>query len=166
MIIWPGLYERFILEYYRQKHTYLTEVKAGQVKWNLTGDDSETMVRFLPIMRTDIMLRLKEKILIIDAKYYGRALQKQFDKYSLHSGNLYQIFTYVKNQDKDDTGDVAGILLYAKTDEDIALDFMFNMGGNKIGAKTLDLNKEFSLIAAQLDRLAEEFFNIAISPTM
>ena len=113
------LYERFILEYYRQEHTYLTEVKAGQVKWNLTGDDSETMVRFLPIMRTDIMLRLKEKILIIDAKYYGRALQKQFDKYSLHSGNLYQIFTYVKNQDKDDTGDVAGILLYAKTDEDI-----------------------------------------------
>ena len=136
------LYERFILEYYRQKHTYLTEVKAGQVKWNLTGDDSETMVRFLPIMRTDIMLRLKEEILIIDAKYYGRALQKQFDKYSLHSGNLYQIFTYVKNQDKDNTG------------------------GNKIGAKTLDLNKEFSLIAAQLDRLAEEFFNIAISPTM
>ena len=119
MIIWPGLYERFILEYYRQKYTYLTEVKAGQVKWNLTGDDSETMVRFLPIMRTDIMLRLKEKILIIDAKYYGRALQKQFDKYSLHSGNLYQIFTYVKNQDKDDTRDVAGILLYAKTDEDI-----------------------------------------------
>ena len=126
------LYERFILEYYRQKYTYLTEVKAGQVKWNLTGDDSETMVRFLPIMRTDIMLRLKEKILIIDAKYYGRALQKQFDKYSLHSGNLYQIFTYVKNQDKDDTGDVAGILLYAKTDEDIAPDFMFNMGGNQI----------------------------------
>ena len=74
------LYERFILEYYRQEHTYLTEVKAGQVKWNLTGDDSETMVRFLPIMRTDIMLRLKEKILIIDAKYYGRTLQKQFDK--------------------------------------------------------------------------------------
>ena len=166
MIIWPGLYERFILEYYRQKYTYLTEVKAGQVKWNLTGDDSETMVRFLPVMRTDIMLRLKEKILIIDAKYYGRALQKQFDKYSLHSGNLYQIFTYVKNQDKDDTGDVAGILLYAKTDEDIAPDFMFNMGGNQIGAKTLDLNKDFPLIAAQLDRLAEEFFKIPISPTM
>ena len=166
MIIWPGLYERFILEYYRQKHTYLTEVKAGQVKWNLTGDDSETMVRFLPVMRTDIMLRLKEKILIVDAKYDGRALQKQFDKYSLHSGNLYQIFTYVKNQDKDDTRDVAGILLYAKTDEDIAPDFMFNMGGNQIGAKTLDLNKDFPLIAAQLDRLAEEFFKIATSPTM
>ena len=95
---------------------------------------------------------------ITHTKYYGRTLQKQFDKYSLHSGNVYQIFTYVKNQDKDNTGNVAGILLYAKTDEDITPDCMFNMGGNQIGAKTLDLNKEFPLIAAQLDKLAEDYF--------
>lgn len=154
------LYEKFILEYYHQHHTYLSEAKAGQVKWDLVGDNSESMIRFLPVMQTDIMLRLKEKMLIIDAKYYGRTLQKQFDKYSLHSGNVYQIFTYVKNQDKDNTGDVAGILLYAKTDEDITPDVMFNMGGNQIGAKTLDLNKEFSLIAAQLDKIAEDYFGV------
>ena len=152
------LYEKFILEYYSQHHTYLSEVKAGQVKWDLVGDNSESMMRFLPIMQTDIMLRLNEKILIIDAKYYGRTLQKQFDKYTLHSNNVYQIFTYVKNQDKNNTGDVAGILLYAKTDEDITPDVMFNMGGNQIGAKTLDLNKEFSLIVAQLDKIAEDYF--------
>ena len=152
------LYEKFILEYYSQHHTYLSEVKAGQVKWDLVGDNSESMIRFLPIMQTDIMLRLNEKILIIDAKYYVRTLQKQFDKYTLHSNNVYQIFTYVKNQDKNNTGDVAGILLYAKTDEDITPDVMFNMGGNQIGAKTLDLNKEFSLIVAQLDKIAEDYF--------
>ena len=152
------LYEKFILEYYQQHHTYLSEVRAGQVKWNLAGDSSESMIRFLPIMQTDIMLRLKNQILIIDAKYYGKTLQQQYDKYTLHSNNIYQIFTYVKNQDKDNTGNVAGILLYAKTDEDITPDCMFNMGGNQIGAKTLDLNKEFSLIAAQLDKLAEDFF--------
>ena len=154
------LYEKFILEYYSQHHMYLTEVKAGQVKWNLVGENSESMIRFLPIMQTDIMLRLKERTLIIDAKYYGRTLQKQFDKYTLHSNNIYQIFTYVKNQDKDNTGDVAGILLYAKTDEDITPDVMFNMGGNQIGAKTLDLNKDFALIAAQLDKIAENYFGI------
>lgn len=152
------LYEKFILEYYHQHHKYLSEVKAGQVNWNLVGDNNESMIRFLPVMQTDIMLRLKDKILIIDAKYYGRTLQKQFDKYSLHSGNVYQIFTYVKNQDKDNTGKVAGILLYAKTDEEITPDCMFNMGGNPIGAKTLDLNKDFPLIAAQLDRIAEDYF--------
>ncbi len=152
------LYEKFILEYYNQHHTYLSEVKAGQVKWDLVGDNSESMIRFLPIMQTDIMLRLKDQILIIDAKYYGKTLQQQYDKNTLHSNNLYQIFTYVKNQDKDNTGNVAGILLYAKTDEDIIPDCMFNMGGNQIGAKTLDLNKEFPLIVAQLDKLAERFF--------
>ena len=77
---------------------------------------------------------------------------------TLHSGNIYQIFTYVKNQDKGNTGNVAGILLYAKTDEAITPDCMFNMGGNLIGAKTLDLNADFKAIAAQLDRIAEEFF--------
>ena len=156
------LYERFILEYYCQHHTYLSEVKAAQVKWDLVGDNTETSIRFLPVMQTDIFLRLKEKILIIDAKYYGRTLQHQYDKYSLHSGNIYQIFTYVKNQDKDNAGNVAGILLYAKTDETITPDCMFNMGGNLIGAKTLDLNTDFKLIAAQLDKIAEDFFGMPL----
>lgn len=152
------LYEKFILEYYHQHHTYLSEVKVGQVKWNLVGDNNESMIRFLPVMQTDIMLKLNDRMLIIDAKYYGRTLQTQFDKYSLHSGNVYQIFTYVKNQDKDNTGKVAGLLLYAKTDEEITPDCTFNMSGNQIGAKTLDLNKDFPLIAAQLDKIAEDYF--------
>lgn len=150
------LYEKFILEYYRQHHTYLSEVKAAQVKWNLTGDHAESMIRFLPVMQTDIFLRRKDKILIIDAKYYGRSLQHQFDKYTLHSANIYQIFTYVKNEDTGNTGNVSGLLLYAKTDEAITPDCMFNMGGNRIGARTLDLNTDFKVIAAQLDRIVEE----------
>lgn len=157
------LYEKFILEYYAQHHSYLSEVKAGQVKWNLVGENAESMIRFLPVMQTDIMLRLKDKILIIDAKYYGRIMLSQFEKESLRSGHLYQIFTYVKNQDKDLTGNVAGVLLYAKTDEDITPDCMFNMGGNMIGAKTLDLNKEFSIIASQLDKLAWDYFGVKVA---
>lgn len=152
------LYEKFILEYYRQHHTYLSEVKAAQVKWDLQGDNDDMMIRFLPVMQTDIFLRKDEKILILDAKYYGKTLQKQYDKYTLHSGNVYQIFTYVKNQDKNNTGNVSGILLYAKTQEEITPDCMFNMGGNQIGAKTLDLNRDFKWISLQLDKIAEQFF--------
>lgn len=152
------LYEKFILEYYRQHHTYLSETRAAQVKWDLVGENEDAMIRFLPVMQTDIFLRLDEKILILDAKYYGRTLQKQFDKYTLHSNNVYQIYTYVKNQDKGNTGNVAGLLVYAKTEEEITPDCVFNMGGNQIGAKTLDLNKEFKLIATQLDKMAEQFF--------
>lgn len=152
------LYEKFILEYYRHHHKNLSEVKSAQVKWNLQGDNNESMIHFLPVMQTDVFLRFKEKVLILDAKYYGRTLQKRFDKYTLHSSNVYQIFTYVKNQDKFNTGNVAGMLVYAKTEEDITPDCIFNMGVNKIGAKTLDLNKDFKLIAAQLDAIVEQFF--------
>lgn len=154
------LYEKFILEYYHQRHTYLSEVKAAQVKWDLIGEHDEAMVKFLPVMQTDITLRLRDEILIIEAKYYGRTLQKQFDKYSLHSGNMYQIYTYVKNQDKGNKGKVSGLLLYAKTEEAIIPDCSFNMGGNQIGAKTLDLNKDFKRIVSQLDQIAAEKFGV------
>ena len=124
----------------------------------MVGENDEAMIRFLPVMQTDIFLRFNEKILILDAKYYGRTLQSQFDKYTLHSGYVYQIFTYVKNQDKDNSGNVSGMLVYAKTQEEITPDCLFNMGGNLIGAKTLDLNRDFKLIASQLDAIAEQFF--------
>ena len=152
------LYERFILEYYREHHKYLSEVKAAQIKWDIVGDEDSLLIRFLPIMQTDITLRLNDKILIIDAKYYGKTLQQQYDKYTLHSANVYQILSYVKNQDAEHTGNVGGILLYAKTDEPITPDGIVNIGGNMIGAKTLDLNVDFRLISSQLDKIAYDFF--------
>lgn len=144
------LYEKFVQEYYKRHHSYLSEARAAQVKWNLDADTDESMIRFLPVMQTDIFLRLKEQILIIDTKYYGKTMQVQFDKATLHSGNVYQIFTYVKNQDTAGSGNVSGLLLYAKTEEAITPDCSFVMGGNKISVKTLDLNTEFRLTAAQI----------------
>ena len=152
------LYERFILEYYRKHHTYLTEVKAAQVKWDLVGEHDAAMLRFLPAMQTDIFLRFHEKILILDAKYYSQTLQQQFHKETLHSANLYQIYTYVKNQDAAHTGNVSGLLVYAKTQEAITPNCLFNLGGNQIGARTLDLNQDFRQITAQLDGIAQQFF--------
>ena len=152
------LYERFILEYYRKHHTYLTEVKAAQVKWALVGKHDAAMLRFLPAMQTDIFLRFREKILILDAKYYSHTMQQQFNKETLHSANLYQIYTYVKNQDAAHTGNVSGLLVYAKMQKAITPDCLFNLDGYLIGARTLDLNQDFRQITAQLDEIAEQFF--------
>lgn len=151
------LYEKFILEYYRQHHPYLHEIKSARVNWNLTGEHDPAILAFLPAMQTDIFLRLGKKILIIDAKYYGQTLQNHYNRYRLHSGNLYQIFAYVKNQDKEHTGNVSGLLLYARTQEAVVPDCVFTMGKNKIGAKTLDLYTDFKTIAAQLDGMVEEY---------
>ena len=148
------LYEKFILEYYRKRFPQIT-LGAPQIPWQLDGD-SDPM---LPVMQTDIMLTNGEKTLIIDAKYYSYSTQVQYGKHTLHSNNLYQIFTYVKNKDVGNTGNVAGMLLYAKTDEEITPDMEVVMSGNRISAKTLDLNCQFEEISEQLNAIVREYFN-------
>lgn len=154
------LYEKFVLEYYRYHHGYLSEIKAAQIKWNLSGEVDENLIKFLPIMQTDIMLRYHEKILIIDAKYYKNTMQSRFESHTLHSNNLYQIFTYVKNMDIESTGNVLGLLLYAKTDEEITPDCEYLMSSNRIIIKTLDLNKEFKQIARRLDEIVQLYLQV------
>ena len=151
------LYEKFILEYYRHHHKELS-ANASQVKWDLTEGFEEPTVKFLPEMKTDIMLKGKTKTLIIDAKYYTRTMQSHFDTVSYHSGNMYQIYTYVMNQDSKRSGNVDGLLLYAKTEESIIPNAEYVISGNRIGVHTLDLNLHFSQIAAQLDKIVEDHF--------
>jgi 5-methylcytosine-specific restriction enzyme subunit McrC len=70
---------------------------------------------------------------------------------------MYQIFTYVKNKDVTNSGNVSGALLYAKTDEEITPNNEYMMSGNKIWVKTLDLNTHFVKIKQQLDELVEKW---------
>ena len=103
-----------------------------------------------------VICRCKDKTLIIDAKYYAHTTQVQYEVHTLHSNNLYQIFTYVKNK-ATKGGEVSGMLLYAKTDEEIYPNNEYLMSGNKITVRTLDLNCDFEQIAAQLNGIADAF---------
>lgn len=153
------LYEKFILEYYRKEHPEII-ANASQIPWQL--DDG--IGSMLPVMQTDIMLSYQEKILIIDAKYYGNTTQTRFGTHTLHSGNLYQIFTYVKNKETElasQPHEVSGMLLYAKTDEEIYPDNKYQMSGNQITVRTLDLNLPFSEIAEQLNMIVKSHFDLS-----
>ena len=122
------LYEKFILEYFRGEHPELA-ANASRIPWQLDGGAGD----MLPVMQTDIMLSKNEKTLIIDAKYYAHTTQQRFGKSTLHSGNLYQIFTYVKNKEAELAGrphEVAGMLLYAGTDEEVYPEQRYRMSGN------------------------------------
>ena len=50
------------------------------------------------------------------------------------------------------------MLPYAKTEEEIQPDNVYQMHGSQISVKTLDLNLPFVEIAAQMDRIAESHF--------
>ena len=149
------LYEKFILEYYRREHPRL-RASASFVEWAL--DDG--MMDGLPAMRSDITLSARGRVLIIDAKYYAATMQTNFDRRTVHSGNLYQIFAYVKNKQAalervGESVEVSGMLLYAATDEEAQPDFTYRMSGNQIGVRTLDLDRPFEEIRAQLDGIAD-----------
>ena len=114
----------------------------------------------LPVMQTDIMLTYGERTLIIDAKYYAHATQRHFDQHTIHSANLYQIFTYVKNKEAklaDRPHEVSGMLLYARTDEEVYPEHEYRMSGNRIEVRTLNLDETFSLMKSQLDGIAEKY---------
>ena len=148
------LYEKFILGYFQREHP---DIKAysPQIAWQVT-DGYRTL---LPTMQSDIVISNKKtkKTLIIDAKYYSHNMQMKapYMTQTLHSGNLYQIFTYVKNWNAAPDETISGMLLYARTDDAIQPDNDYQMSGNQISVKTLDLNCEFAVIAAQLDAIAE-----------
>lgn len=166
------LYEKFILEYYRKEFPQI-KANAAQIPWQLDDDFSE----MLPIMQSDITLSYGPRTLIIDAKYYSHSLQRQYDRFTAHSGNLYQIFTYVKNKEASLAGKaateqaaagqralhepVAGMLLYAQTDSEGSFCKEYQMSGNPIAVRTLDLSCEFSRIREQLDGIAEKFLKVS-----
>lgn len=158
------LYEKFILEYYAKEHPEIN-ANAPQILW-VVDDGYRTM---LPAMQSDIVLTNKsgDQVLIIDAKYYTSTMQTYYNVQTYHSANMYQIFTYVKNKEAsfgDKPHKVSGMLLYARTDEEVQPDDSYQMSGNQIGVHTLDLNRKFPEIAVQLDHIAEAHFGDTTFP--
>lgn len=151
------LFEKFVLEYYKKHHPQL-HAQASQIDWNI--DEEYSCTSSLPIMQTDIMMSTRERTLIIDTKYYGRTMQERFGKATLHNNNIYQIQSYVMNHDRKHSGNVDGMLLYAKTDEEIIPDGQIKLNdGNIISFKTLDLSKDFVSIKKQLDEFVASYYN-------
>ena len=147
------LYEKFVLEFYK-KHNPELAASASYIAWDVKAENG---LEFLPNMKSDIMLHYNDKALIIDTKLYSHSMQKQYDKMSFISANLYQIFTYVKNKDINNTGKVSGMLLYAKTEDEATPNNEYIMSGNKISVKTLDLNSPWEKISKSLTTIADNF---------
>lgn len=146
------LYEKFVFTYYQQEFPQI-KVTASKIPWQV--DDG--FCKLLPTMQTDIMLSYDKQCLIIDTKYYAHTLQMRFDIKKIHSQNLYQIFTYTKNKTTPEQ-EVSGMILYAKTDEQMQPNHVYHMSGTKISVKTLDLCCHFSEIAKQCNQIVYDHF--------
>ncbi len=149
------LYEKFILNYYK-RHRKELNANASIVNWAI---DDESDISLLPEMKTDITLSYGGHKLIIDAKFYSSNLQtSQFGrKGTIHSANIYQIFTYIQNMAARCDDNVSGLLLYAKTENQFQPQTKNKIAGHYIAASTLDLSQDFESISKRLNEIADAF---------
>ena len=148
------IYENFLREYYR-KHYPMLKAKSQILRFN-----EESAADLLPIMKTDITLEYNEKILVIDAKFYSHILsENQYGSKVVSSSNLYQVLAYVDNLDPYKENKAAGMLLYAQTVNEPAIDRVITMNKHRMAIKTVDMNGEWKEITNTLDGIALDFVN-------
>ena len=155
-----SLFESFVRKYYQVEYKGKLTASGETINWQINEEyENNKMIDLLPQMHTDITLRHGNKELIIDTKFYDKTISKSgfngSEKETIKSNNWYQINSYVTNKvyeyNKQNINiEVAGMLLYAKTDEEISPDIETKVMGSKMYVKTIDLNTNFKNIEKQL----------------
>ena len=146
------LFESFILNFYKL-HFDDYDVRKERIQW-VAQSGTDPGLKYLPGMETDISIRNIERTLIIDAKYYSTTLQTYYDKESIHSSNLYQLFAYLKNLEARGGNDAkaTGMLLYPVVNK--KLREKYEISGHEINICTLDLSRDWTEIRDELLELA------------
>jgi 5-methylcytosine-specific restriction enzyme subunit McrC len=143
-LMW-GVFQAFVQNFFKAEQTEFS-VRSEHILWDSLAMKAES-TQYLPIMHTDVTLRSKTRTIVIDTKYYLEALSENFGKKKIRSDHLYQLYAYLKNC-KSHGGPPEGILLYPTTSQH--LDLAFDMGGNKLRVKTLQLDQPWQKIHAEL----------------
>lgn len=148
------LFEGFIRNFYRKEQLVYKTVKKEKIKWQFTSTN-ESDIEYLPGMETDISLENESKKIIIDAKFYKDTLTTFYEKERLHSSNLYQLFSYLLNQQLSDskTTCATGILIYPTILEEYNLSFKYH--NHDIYVKTVNLNQNWAEIYKRLHQIIE-----------
>lgn len=148
------LFEAFIRNFYRIEQQKYRTVKKETIKWQFDETDSENY-QFLPQMETDITLENDMEKVIIDAKFYRETMTLNYDKERIKSSNLYQLFSYLLNQQDSNskTQNATGILLYPTIEKDYNLNFKYS--GHKILIRTVNLNSNWKNITSRLKEIIE-----------
>ena len=129
------------------------KVSAPRINW-FGAEASESDLRHLPGMQTDIVLRSPERTIIVDTKCYTDPLDTRFGVERAKSNHLYQIFAYVTNWAAGRAAnepEPEGWLLYAAVDGDF--DYRFELVGRPIRVCSIDLGQDWREIERDLKRL-------------
>lgn len=135
------LFENFIFNFYKIEFKGYYKVRRESISWQFSFEDvfhSE----YIPGMLTDITLESNDRKVIIDTKYYQDTLAERFERKKVKSANLYQLFSYLLNQQNESERNLntTGILLYPATDKDYDLNYKYSTHNILIRTINLDMN--------------------------
>lgn len=139
------LYEDFIIEFYsREQNHYQVNYRGRTIAWVDEGTPDHQRSK-LPRMEADVILEAPGRRIIMDAKYYREALGGRYGG-KLHSNNLYQLMSYLRNREAIEAPGPRheGILLYPTVDMPLAVDV--RLEGFPIQARTIDLAQDWRKI--------------------
>ena len=136
------LYEDFIIEFYRREQDYFRVNHRGRtIPWVDEGTADHQRTR-IPRMEADVILEGSDRRIIMDAKYYRESLGGRYGG-KLHSNNLYQLLTYLRNREATAAPGPKheGILLYPAVDAQVSVDV--RLEGFSVKARSIDLSQEW-----------------------
>lgn len=130
------------------------EVTSPKVEWDVAAEESSQLA-WLPDMRTDVVLTSPSARIVIETKCYAKPLRSYFGgSAKLISDHLYQLLTYVSQLAATEGPPPVGLLLYAGPGSMEGL--TYRIGGHRILVRSLDLNRDWQDIHAELLALAAE----------
>jgi len=142
------VFQSFVFNFLRLERPDLAP-RVEYITWRVESE-TDPALALLPRMETDISLVSQTDKLIIDTKYYAKTLQERYDKESIHSANLYQMFAYLMNV-PDENRKVSGMLLYPVVTRALRESYRFQ--GKVIRVCTVDLSQDWPEIRDELLRL-------------
>ena len=128
---------------------------GGHIQWPAT-DPTPGLHAIMPEMITDIVLERREQRIVIDTKFTSIVGRSQFGKQTLKSGNMYQLYAYLRSQEQP--GDPisrhsTGVLLYPSLGVDY--DESAIIQGHRVSFATVDLAADSQTIRSQLLRIVD-----------
>ena len=135
---------------------------GGHIQWP-ASDPTPGLHAIMPEMITDIVLERREnsipaagRRIVIDTKFTSIVGRSQFGKQTLKSGNMYQLYAYLRSQERP--GDPmshysTGVLLYPSLGVDY--DESAIIQGHRVSFATVDLAADSQTIRSQLLRIVD-----------
>lgn len=148
-----SLYERFIINFYRREQDHYYVNRTGRVIHWLKEDTPSQYKQMIPRMEADVILETRRKPgrrIIMDAKYYDKALDARYEPKKIRSAHLYQLLAYLRNREAGSGYGVRheGMLLYPTVDAEIRADVCLE--GFTIRVRSISLTQDWRDIHADM----------------